>query len=279
MLKVVVAMIVVAGTVLPASTQTIESIQDSGELTIGFRTDAVPLSYIDKDDKPAGYTPMVCVEVAKGIAASVQMKNIEVSFVPVETHNQFEMVANGTVDLLCGASTITMRRREIVDFSIPVYVDGAGILVPKDPDSKGSDSGALKVGVRAGTTTEEAAEITLISANVDAEVVSFESHVAAIDALRQFEIDAYLADRSILFGLLVSNELTNSHVISDDLLTFEKHGLAMARGDIEFKHLVDSILSNLFTTGKMQELFGITFPGSEPGLAMRAMYLMSPTLP
>ena len=43
---------------------------------------------------------------------------------------------------------------------------------------------------------------------------------------------------------------TESFVISDNTLTIEKHGLALARGDADFRLAVDRALSALYETGK-----------------------------
>ena len=41
-------------------------------------------------------------------------------------------VEDGAVDLLCGANTVTLTRREIVSFSIPIFPSGTGALLSAD---------------------------------------------------------------------------------------------------------------------------------------------------
>jgi polar amino acid transport system substrate-binding protein/glutamate/aspartate transport system substrate-binding protein len=64
----------------------------------------------------------------------------------------------------------------------------------------------------------------------------------------------------------------------DKLLTVEKQGLAMSRGDSDFRLAVDAIISEMISAGVLQDIFRKTLPGATEGLALRAMYLMSPTL-
>lgn len=258
--------------------QTLERIKETGELRVGFRTDAAPLSY-QEDGKPQGYSPVVCYALAPIIGAQLGLTNLQVIFEPVDTENRFEKVASGDIDLLCGAATITLSRRELVDFSIPTYVDGTALALRKEaPDTLAELSGQ-KVGVRKGTTTFEALDNSLKSENIDAEIVSFDSHKDGMMALENADIQAYFADQSILMNMVLKSENQQNLKILEGILTIEKHGLALALGDVDFRLAVDRGLSELFANGSMEKAFKKTLPGVEPGFALEAMYLLSPTIP
>ncbi|MDU9004986.1 amino acid ABC transporter substrate-binding protein [Sedimentitalea todarodis] len=261
----------------PVGAQTLDRILETGEMKLGYRTDAAPLSYQNEEGNPAGYTPLICINVAQAIANALQLENLDVSFVPVSTEDRFDKVASGEIDLLCGAATITLARREIVDFSDPVYVDGTSILLPNGAQGSLEDLAGKKIGVRGATTTEEALNTSLLAAGLTADVVPFESHAEGISAMEDKEIVAYFADQSILMGLFRSSPKANEMMISNEILTIEKQGLAMVRGDADFRLLVDTVVSELFNSGKMREFFAAAMPGAEPGAALEAMYLLSPT--
>ena len=95
-----------------AQAQTLDRIKETGTLKLGYRLDAAPLSFQAEDGNPAGYTPMICAELAQGILTVLQIPNLDVEFVPVGMQDRFEKVAAGEIDLLCGASSITLGRRE-----------------------------------------------------------------------------------------------------------------------------------------------------------------------
>ena len=264
---------------LPVSAQTLDRIQQTGEIRLGFRTDAAPLSFADRDGNPAGYSPLVCVSVAQGIANFLHMENLSVTFHDVDTSNRFDKVANGDIDLLCGAATITLKRREKVDFSVPTYVDGTAVMVAKGTQSDLASLAGKKIGVRAGTTTMGALNTTLEDSNIDADVIVFDDHAAGLAAVESAQITAYFADQAILFFLLGVSENPANLKVSGEILTIEKQGLAMARGDSDFRLLVDAVLSEMFASGTMEKIFTTTLPGASPGAAIRAMYLTSPTVP
>ncbi len=259
-----------------ASAQTIDRIKETGLLKLGYRVDAAPLSFKTEDGKPSGYTPLVCAELAQGILNTLQIPNLDVEFVEVGAQDRFDKVASGEIDLLCGASTITLARRAVVDFSIPVFADGTSILLPLNGSDSFNELAGKKLGVRRGTTTETALTNTLTTAGIFAEVVRFADHDAAMSAMENGELDAYFADQSILAALWLSSEHRGNMKLSNVILTVEKHGLAMKRGDTEFRLLVDGLLSTMYARGLMQQIFETTLPGIQPGEILRAMFTMSP---
>lgn len=270
---------IAAGLATPATAQTIERIKETKELRLGYRTDAAPLSFADQAGLPSGYSVILCGQIAQGIANALKMEELNADFFAVTTEDRFDKIANGKIDLLCGAATITLDRQQTVSFSIPTFVDGAALMVPVDSSGQFHDLAGKRIGVHAATTTETALNNSLSRANFTAEVVPFEDHDAGMQAMEAGEIDAYFADQSILQRLYAATGTPERFKVSNEILTIEKQGLALARGDSDFRLLVDSILSELYKNGTMEEIFTSTIPGASPGNALRALYLIAPTLP
>lgn len=279
MLRFLIAPLICIVAALPAAAQTLDRIKETGQLRLGFRTDAPPLSYVDTDGNPAGYSPILCGELAQAITNALGMENLSVQFVPVGADNRFDMVANGEIDLLCGAATITLRRMEIVDFSVPTYVDGTAVMQPIDASGDLKQLAGKTVGVRQATTTEEALNNTMKASGLDIKVNAYADHRDGLQAMVAGDIAAYFADQSILMFLHGANPDYARFRVSPEILTVEKQGLAMQRGDSDFRLLIDGLLSELFAAGRVQEIFRIALPGAEPGMALRAMYITSPTIP
>lgn len=276
MFRPLAALLLAAVVAVPAGAQTIDRIKESGEIRFGFREDAAPLSYLGEDGQPAGYTVQVCAELGKALGRAIGLEEVEFTFIPVDTVNRFAKVVNGDIDLLCGATTITMSRRADVDFSIPIFVDGTAVMLPKGASASFASLNGKKVGVRGGTTTEEALTNTLKDTGTDAEMVTFDSHEDAMAAMQSGEISAYFADQSIL---LFMNKDGGDFVVMDRLLTIEKQGLAMLRGDDEFRYLVDGALSGMINTGVIPAIFRQELSGIAPGQAMQWLYRLGPILP
>jgi polar amino acid transport system substrate-binding protein/glutamate/aspartate transport system substrate-binding protein len=189
------------------------------------------------------------------------------------------MVASGEIDLLCGAASITLARRETVDFSIPTFVDGTAVLLPQGAATEFSALDGTPIGVRAGTTTEQILKASLEAAGLTADVRSYEDHTAGLAAIEAGEIAAYFGDQSILYNLIMNSDMAEGFAISDNTLTMEKQGLALARGDADFRLAVDRALSTLYDSGRMAEISRAALPGAQPGPALQALFQLAPELP
>ena len=157
---------------LPAAAGTLDRIKESGTVRFGFREDAAPLSYRGPGGQPAGYSVLICGVVAERLAQQLGTAELTVEWVPVTTTDRFDAVAEGRIDLLCGAASITLSRRAQVDFSLPTFVDGAAVLLRKDADPNFDALRDKKIGVRAGTSTEETLRNTLKVKAMPADVVT-----------------------------------------------------------------------------------------------------------
>lgn len=263
----------------PVVAQTLDRLRESGEIRLGYRTDAEPLSFADAEGLPTGYAVLVCERVADHLAEALDIEALERTYTPIDAEGRFDAVASGQIDLLCGAATITLTRRETVDFSLPIFVDGAAVLLPADADPELQALAGKTVGVRRGTTTEQILGNSLEAAGVDAEITAMDTHDAGLAALETGEIDAYFGDQSILFALYFASDASDGLVISDNTLTIEKQALALPRGDSDFRLAVDRAISELYRTGGMAGLFRESFPGATPGIGLEALFLLGPELP
>lgn len=274
-------LILIAALIMPLAVQaqTLERIKSSGEIKFGYRTDAAPLSFENDAGRPQGYSPIVCFALAERLGAQLGMETLDVVFQRVDTENRFDKVASGEIDLLCGAATITLSRRETVDFSVPTYVDGTTVLLQRDGVTTLQELSGKKVGVRENTTTAEALNNSLAADGIDAEVITYDDHADAMTAMEDREIDGYFADQSILINLFLASEKRDQFKIFEGILTIEKHGFAMARGDNDFRLAIDSALSELFLDGSMAQAFEKALPGAQAGGALESLFLLSPTLP
>lgn len=186
---------------------------------------------------------------------------LKVSYVSVNAANRFETIEKHDADVLCEATSATLSRRHHVDFSIATFADGAGLLTTDAnlQDLKGLDG--KKVGVLAGTTTEEALRNTLKAENIHAEVVPAKTHDDGLAMLDGDKISAYFGDHSILMFLLQRSKAPDKLFIADDYFTVEPYALALAHGDEDFRLAVDTALSHIYRSGEILRIFDQTFAG------------------
>ena len=260
----------------PAEAGTLDKVRQDKALRIAYRDDAPPFSFTDSTGLPVGFMVDLCQSVAKHIGERLNIGDLKVTYVLVTAANRFDAIENGKADLLCEPTSATLSRREHVDFSIATFVDGASLLVAGDgPGDFGALSGK-KIGVLAGTTTEQGLRDTLASASIAAEVVPAKTHEEGLAMLDKGEIVAYFADRAILSYLASKSSDSSKLRLADNYFSLEPYALALARGDEDFRLAVDRALSHIYRSGEIATVFAHTF-GNEapPSDTLKTLYLVS----
>jgi ABC-type amino acid transport substrate-binding protein len=271
-----------------ASAQTLERIGSAGVIKIGYREDAPPFSFKTEIGEPAGYTVDLCRKIAADVKRELGLAEITVDYVTVGTDDRFQAVAEGKIDILCGATTATLSRRELVSFSLPTFVTGVSALLRADAPSflrevlAGRRPGASArssvrqaladrtFAVRANTTAETWLRESLATLAANAEMVSVESHEEGLALVLDKNADAYFADRAILVGLIALSDRPAEFEIADRFFTYEPYALALGKGDEAFRLSVDRTLSRLYRSGEIVQIFGEYF--GVPGKAVRTLF-------
>src|SRR5206468_34832 len=138
-----------------ASAGVLDRVAQEKVIRVAYREDAPPFSFKDKIGEPAGFMVDLCRAVAKKLAEQRGLPSLNVVYVPVTAADRFEAITQQKADLLCEPTSATLSRRQLVDFSIPTFLDGASLMVRTDGPKKLDELTGRKVGVVAGTTTEQ----------------------------------------------------------------------------------------------------------------------------
>ncbi|MGD8447518.1 MAG: transporter substrate-binding domain-containing protein, partial [Desulfobacterales bacterium] len=190
-------------------------------------------------------------EVEKKIGGDVKAE-----YVPVTADGRFNALVDNKIDILCGSTTKTLARSELVDFTQLTFVTGASLMTMKD--SKADDSGGFdgkKIGVVKATTTAAALNKLFEDTSTNAEVVLFNSTTEGIEALRKKKIDAFSSDQIVLIGIITKVDDPKNFVISSGVFSFEPFALAVRRNDSDFRLIADRVISDLCRSQKILELY------------------------
>lgn len=229
---------------------TLRKIKDSGTITIGYREQSVPFSFLDRDGKPAGYTIELCTRVVTGVQQQLGLPKLDIKWVAVTPETRIPAIVQGTIDLECGSTTNTLSRQEQVDFSHMTFVDGSTLLVKKGSGVTGlGDVGGKLIAVIPGTTTEKVVRDALQKAFLSAQIVTVKEHREGLAALESGAVDAYASDRVILLGLAVTSKDPQQFAIGEQPLSYEPYGLMVRRGDAPFRLAVNRVLSQVYRSG------------------------------
>jgi ABC-type amino acid transport substrate-binding protein len=236
-------------------TGTLQQIKKSGQIRIGYRVSEPPMSFLDKDGNPTGYS----IDLCKSIVTEVENKigaDVKVEYVPVTADGRFKALGDNKIDILCGSTTKTLSRSELVDFTQLTFVTGASLMTLKDNKAHDSDGfDGKKIGVVKATTTAVELKKLFRETSTDAEFVLFNSAKEGIDALRKKKIDAFSSDQVVLIGIAIKTHDPMNFVISPGVFSFEPFALAVRRNDADFRLVADRVISDLYRSKKILEIY------------------------
>jgi ABC-type amino acid transport substrate-binding protein len=255
----------VSKTTTPAQSSTLARIQKTGTLKLGYRTDARPFSFQDAG-KPAGYSVDLCQALGEAVKSRLGLADLKVEWVPVTVSRQLEAVQQREVDVLCAAVTVTLSRREQVDFSLPIFPGGVGVAVRSDapkrlrnilngeaqdytPKWKAVALNILREQVFVTvprTTAEQWIKQRGDEFQVQFTVEPVPSYQEGIQAVLSGKASAFFAERAILLDAVRSHPSGDDLRVLDRRYTYERLALPFQRGDEDFRLLVDRTLSKQF---------------------------------
>ncbi len=236
-------------------TGTLAQINKSGLIRIGYREAEPPMSFLTEDKEPAGYTIDICKAVIAGIENKIG-RSLKVDYVPVTADSRFKALRKNKVDLLCGSTTQTLSRRELVDFTQLTFVTGASLMTLKsNPKIDEAGLEGSRIGVVRATTTEAALRKLIRDTSTNAEIKLFDAADEGLDALRQKKIDAFSSDQIVLIGLALKADDTAAFTVKSDVFSFEPFALAVRRNDADFRLAADRVLSRLYRSREILAIY------------------------
>ena len=233
----------------------LKQIAQSKTITVGYRTDAMPFSFAE-NGRVDGFTIDLCKRVITSIERQIKVQGLQTKWVPVTSQSRFDAVAKGTVDMECGASTITLSRMKQVDFSSIIFVETTNLLVKATPGPRSlSEMSGKKIAVVAGTTNERALNAQIKRRLLDTTVVPYKTRDEAFAAFEEGKADAYASDRLLLVGAATKAKDPKSLVLLQEELSIEPYGIALPRGDSSFRLAVNTGLAQVYSSGEVVEIF------------------------
>ncbi|MBV9815136.1 MAG: amino acid ABC transporter substrate-binding protein [Alphaproteobacteria bacterium] len=273
--SVALAVLVTNGFTSTGSAGVLDRISQEKEIRVAYREDAPPFSSKNKIGEPVGFMIDLCREVAKKLADQLRLNSLNVAYVPVTAADRFEAIQQNKADLLCEPTSATLARREVVDFSIPTFVDGASLMIRADGPHDLKAMAGKKIGVLGGTTTEQSLRSTLETAKIAGDIIPAKTHAEGVAMLEEGKISAYFADRSILVSLIADSKAPGKLMLAENYLSVEPYALALLRGDEDFRLAVDRALSHIYRSGEIAAVFKRTFGDTKPGNVLQTLYLIA----
>jgi ABC-type amino acid transport substrate-binding protein len=259
-----------------ASADTLDQIRKSGEIRLGYRTDAPPMSFNDASGQAVGYSVDLCRRIATAVKEELKLADLKITMVPLSTEERIDAIANNKADIECGATTITVARRQKVDFTSMTFVTGGSLL---SLAGSGIDTVAKLAGksvaVVAGTTSEAGLKQYLAKNLIDARVVVVPTRDEGMKQLDSKQVDAFAGDQVVQIGYLMQASDPNVYRISKDLFSYEPYAFMVRRNDAGFRLVADKALARIYRDG-IEPIYMQWFgkAGIRPSGVLTAVYLV-----
>ncbi len=245
-----------------ADSPTLERVAETGEFRIGYVPDAPPLSFEDFKGDAIGYSIDLCKHVAATVKEHLGLEKLETKFVPlVSMEDRISAVEDGDVDIECGATTVTLSRRERVDFTLMTFITGSAILSRiSRPINTLDDAGGKTIAAIRGTTTEAVVRNFADLNEIPLKLALIDTHDEGMELLNAGRIDGYASDRAMLIGQVFrADNAKEEYAMSRGALSFEPYAMMIRRGDSEFRLVADRALAELFRGIRIRRLHQIWF--------------------
>lgn len=245
-------------------TGTLMQIKKTGTIKIGYRQDQPPMSFLGKDSVPTGYSIDLCKLIVTEVEKKINGK-VKIEYVPVTAAERFNALSDNKIDILCGSTTKTLSRSQLVDFTELTFVTGATFMTLKDTKIM-HNFGGKKIGVVKGTTTADSLKELLQETKVAADIVLLNTTTEAVNALEERKIDAFAADQVVLIGQALTAAKPENFSILPNLFTYEPFALAVRRNDADFRLVANSVISRLFRTKEIIPIYNKWFGNFSSGM-------------
>ncbi len=234
-----------------AAEGTLDKIKRTGVMVVGARSASPPFGFINKQNEWVGFA----IDLTRFVAAEAEKKvgrSVKVELKESTPATRIPLLSSGAVDLIAGTMTITRARRESVDFSLIFFVTGAQFLVKQGSPIKSiKDIAGKRIGTQQGSTNEK----ILRERYPQAQLVTFPDQPAAFTAMAQGRVDAYTNDGIQLAGLKAKAPNPAEWNIVGEFYSYEPYGMALRKGDTDFRNVVDFALMSAIESGEYFKLY------------------------
>jgi polar amino acid transport system substrate-binding protein len=245
----------------------LEQILQRGKLMVGTGTGNPPWHFRDEKGDMAGFD----VDVAKIVAKGLFSDDTKIEFVNQASDARIPNIVTDKVDITCQFMTVTAERAQQVNFTIPYYREGVGLMLAgggkyKSYDEMKAAGAAVTVSVLQNVYAEEMVHQALPEAKVD----QYESIDLGYQALNSQRADAVATDVSSLQWFMKQNP--GKYVDAGYGWNPQTYSCAVKRGDQDFLNFVNTALHEAMTgvefgtyAKSFEQWFGVKPPEPKVG--------------
>ncbi len=227
---------------------TLEAIQKSGQLRVGFEAGYLPFEMADKTGAFVGFD----IDMAKEMAKSMGVK-----FIPVNTawDGIIPALITKKFDIIISGMTATQERNLKINFADPYIIVGQTILLNKQHEGvitsyKDLNDPKYTITSKLGTTGEQAIKRLIPKANYK----SFESEAEAALEVLNGKADATIYDLPFC-ATFMAQQGEGKVIFLDEPFTFEPLAWAIRKGDPDFMNWLNNFMRQVKNDGRYAKIY------------------------
>jgi len=232
----------VCGSAGTAMADKLQDVLDRGYLIAGTGSTNAPWHFLDENNNLVGFDVDMLRLIAKGLFDDPT----KVEFVNQSSDARIPNLATDKVDVTCQFMTVTAGRAQQVEFSIPYYREGVGLMLMANGDYK--DYAALRAGgskVTVSVLQNVYAEDMVHAALPEAVVDQYESVDLMYQALNSGRSQAAATDQSSLSWFMAQNP--GRYADAGYGWNPQSYSCAVKPGDQRWLNFVNSVLHEAMT--------------------------------
>ncbi|MFV0385380.1 transporter substrate-binding domain-containing protein [Paracoccus sp. (in: a-proteobacteria)] len=249
------------------ATSKLQEVLDRGYLILGSGSTNPPWHFIDSENKLTGFD----IDMGRLVAKALFGDPDKIEYVQQSGDARIPNLVTNKVDLTCQFMTVTAERAQQVEFTVPYYREGVGLLLMAN--GKYADYDALKaagsdvtVAVLQNVYAEEMVRAALPEAKVD----QYDSVDLMYQALNSGRAAAAATDQSALRWFMVQNP--DRYKDAGYAWNPQTYSCAVKPGDQRWLNFVNTALEQgmtgvefQFYADSFQKWFGSTLPTPQIG--------------
>lgn len=278
---------------LTAVADTLQRIKDNNSFTIGFVANYAPFSE-GNTQAASGYTIELCQRIGERLKQQLKLSDLQIGYQPVAIEDMLDAVQQGRVDILCSPVDETLKRRERVSFSLPVFISGLGVILRRDGPAVllervrngtseptplwrgniGQQLDKFTFALLANTHSAEWVQQRLRTLGLKSHVVMASNSAEGIRMVATGSADAFFDDRMVLLNYVAREPDGKQLLVPERLFEETPAALALGRDDEDFRLLVDRSISELLHSPQGIALYQKYF--GEPSEQTRLLFRLYP---
>ena len=256
---------------------TLKKIRDSGSISLGYRDDSMPFSYLDGNGNVVGYSHEIMLKVVDAIRKELALPRLDINLMSITSQNRIPLMLNKTIDLECGSTTNNTERQKQVAFSNTLFVIGTRLMTRRDARIKDfGDLDGRNVVTNAGTTSETLLRKMKDEKNPRMNIVTTVDHgPAPLTLLQAGQADAYMMDDALLYAVISEAWRPHEWMVTGTPQSYEAYGCMMRKDDPAFKRVVDNTIAQIMASGEAGRLYRKWFMSPIPPKGVNLNFPMS----